>query len=194
MDAHYFVKLLKGVFCNITAIPAYFGLATLLLQLFPQWEGGKMKLVIHKIREHPALICMSFLMVSVILVSRGLYVNKPVPEPASLATPDTLIAPLLKDLSIRLADLTREDFVIRKKTFENCHIYGPAIILPKGTTTILRATFEKSPDISFLETSNKKVWGAVTLYDCTIIDCALHKISIMGSAEQIARWKAAWSQ
>ncbi len=189
MDWHYFVLVLKGVFCDIRSVPAYVGLATLLLRAFPQWEGGKMKWVVQKIREHPALVCMSFVMVSVILVSHDLYVNKSVPPQPSFATPDALIPAVLQDLNVQLADLTRADFVIRNKVFVNCHIYGPAIVLPKGQC-VLDIRLEGSPDISFIETSSKTAYGATVLQDCKIIGCTLHKISFIGSAKQIAEWKA----
>jgi hypothetical protein len=86
MDWHYLALVLKGVFWDIKSIPAYVGLATLLLRAFPQWEGGKMKWIVQKIREHPALVCLSFIMVSLVLVSHELYVNKPTPPSAPNAT------------------------------------------------------------------------------------------------------------
>ena len=89
------------------------------------------------VQEHPALIVMSFLMMSVVLVSHSLYKNK---RP-NFATPDELTQMGLRDRDIRLSDLTREDFRIRNKAFYNCHIYGPAIIYPTKDTVLINLVF-----------------------------------------------------
>jgi hypothetical protein len=150
MDWYYFARLIRGLFCTITSVPTYVGLATLLLQFFPGWEGGKIKWIVRRLREHPALVCMSFLMISVVLVSHTLYANKQ----GSFATPDELTQSVLQKRDIRLADLAREDFAIHYKTFIDCHLYGPAIVLPKGTTTFVELRIEGSPDVSFGELSH----------------------------------------
>jgi len=48
-----------------------------------------------------------------------------------LATPDQLLDSHLRNLQIRIADLVREDFVIRGRVIEDCYLYGPAMITLK---------------------------------------------------------------
>jgi hypothetical protein len=125
------------------------------------------------------------------LISWHLY-NKELKQP-NFAVPDTLTSPVLRDLNIRISDLTREDFRIRNKTFKNCHIYGPAVIYisPNTNNVVAGNTFvEISPEGGFITTSNKEVSGAIGLEDCVIQDCIFHRISIIGSPEEIEYLKS----
>ena len=111
------------------------------------------------------------------------------PKQLNFATPDELIPSLLQNKSIRINDLVREDNIIRNRTFENCHIYGPAIIaLNKCITT--QATFTEI-DINgvFIETTNKIVSGVIELNTCIIKNCTFHKISFIGTPDDIKRLK-----
>ena len=187
MDWHYLLLVLKGVFCSARAIPSYIGFAALLLRLFPDWDGGRMKTVVQKVREHPAFVCLSFLLVSIILVSGGLYASKP----TRLATPDELTQSVLQNRDIRLADLTRESVVIRNKTFINCNLYGPAMVcLTEKTSSLSYCGIEGEPDVSFIETINKKVIGGIELEQCVFRNCKFRGVGFIGSPDIVAATKA----
>lgn len=196
MDWEYLVRLLWGMLWSVNdiilSVPTWAGaVLAAILWLSPKWEeAGKVKPVLKWLRERRTFICMSLLMVSAISVTHDMYVNKPVPALRLLATPDELTQSVLQNRDIRLADLVREDFMIRYKTFINCHIYGPAVILPKGKTTFVHPIMLVSPESGLIETSNATVSGAVVLYNCTVQDCTFHDISIIGSPQQIAKIKA----
>ena len=127
MDWQYIANLIRGTFWNtnswLFSIPAYLSVLALIPCVWPGSEGWKMK-ILSIFRDHPAFICMSLLMVSVILTSHSLYVNKKL----TFATPDAYMPSVLQNQTIRIVELARENLVIRGKTFENCDIYGPAVI------------------------------------------------------------------
>jgi len=140
-----------------------------------------MSSVLKWLRERRTFICMSLLMVSVISVAHDMYVNKPVPPSASFATPDELIPSVLRHKTIRIADLVREDFVIRNKTFEDCYIYGPAIIIPDDKCRFRNFVIgEVALDGAFIATPNKLISGAIGFENCVVIDCHFRKISFIG--------------
>ena len=194
MDWQFFKGLVVGVFWNtnnfIQSLPAWIGIGSfVILCFFPKLGGSKMNL--SKVAEHSGVILMVFILISVILTSYSLYKNK---RP-TFATPDELTQMVLRDRDIKLSDLTREDFRIRNKTFDNCHIYGPAIIHIKGTTMIINSTFaEVLPDSAFIETSNKYVSGAISLEDCIVSNCIFHKISFIGDTKLKEKFKAGFAK
>jgi hypothetical protein len=107
----------------------------------------------------------------------------------NFATPDALISPVLQNMNIRISDLTRDGFRIRNKTFINCHIYGPAIISGNDSVMSNNGFWEVDPNGVFIETLNKFVSGVVSLDNCVIRNCNFHRISFIGSPEQIKQIK-----
>jgi len=111
-------------------------------------------------------------------------------KPLTFATPDALTPSILQNMNIRISDLTREEQIIRNRTFDNCHIYGPAIIITDNCIITPKADFtEIDPNGIFIETTNKIVSGAIKLDTCVIKNCTFHKISFIGSSEGIRRLK-----
>jgi len=190
MDWRYFFELFKAVFLTshgiFTSIPAYISILLFLVRwLCPTIKDKRMSILSEKLKAHPALICMSFLMISVILASHSLYVNKP----SIFATPDELIPSVLENMTIRISDLVREDHVIRNRIFKNCYIYGPAMIGVKNVNIFINSGIEGNYDITFIETTNKLVIGVIEIQDCTFTDCHFRKIGFIGSPENIAKLK-----
>ncbi|MGD0596689.1 MAG: hypothetical protein ABSA64_04085 [Sedimentisphaerales bacterium] len=108
------------------------------------------------------------------------------------ATPDALIPSVLRNMDIRISDLAREDMTIHSKTFEKCHIYGPAIIATKGMLVMDTTTFAsavRDPNDFFVETTNDMVIGVIVFEDCIFRNCTLHNISFIGNHESIAKMK-----
>ena len=107
-------------------------------------------------------------------------------EIIKFATPEELTASHLKGLSIRIADLVREDIVIRNKVFEDCHIYGPAIITLKKSGIVIDNTFyDVTPDTFFIEVPPKGYIGSgiIIIEDCRFFRCTFHKINFIGPFE-----------
>lgn len=108
------------------------------------------------------------------------------PKQLNFATPDSLTSPVLRNMDIRISDLVREDFTIRNKTFENCRIYGPAIItLTSGNVISHNKFMEVDIEGTFIVTTNNAILNAIALEGCIITNCTLHKISFIGNSEQI---------
>ena len=194
MDLQYFWRLFRGVFFSangfLFSLPTYVSVATavaaFILWLWPGLGVSKMKIIVSILQQHPAFIIMGFLLLSVICTSYSLYMKKP----SSFAMPDELIPSVLQNKSIRIADLAREDFVVRNRTFENCHIYGPAVVIV--TNCIMsRCHFEEmGSEAGWIKTTNKVVAGAIILDSCVAKNCVFHKISFIGPPEQIDALKS----
>lgn len=101
------------------------------------------------------------------------------------ATPDELIASHLKDKTIRIADLAREDNIIRNRIFEDCYIYGPAIVVLQGETImIVNCSFAESLDDIFLTiTKDRRLVGFIGCLDCKFIRCNFRGIGFLGTPE-----------
>lgn len=189
MDWEFFQKLFVGIFYNqlILCLPTYLGfLSCAVLLLSPRWEN-KVKIgVLARMRRKAFSILLIFLLLSVILTSHSLYTNK---EP-SFATPDELTQLSLRGRDIKLSDLTREGVVIRNRAFYDCHIYGPAIIHVRNCSLIDIVLEGVTPDNGLIATSNKKVVGAILFEGCILKECTFHRISFIGSEQNINKIRA----
>jgi hypothetical protein len=119
--------------------------------------------------------------------------DDPPPQELSLRV---LAEPYLKNLAFRIADLVHEDIVIRNRTFEDCTLYGPAILCSVGTVLMTRCGFRaENPDDVFWELSEKQATGQANLVgvigveDCVFRDCNFVAIGLAGPPETIAQWK-----
>jgi hypothetical protein len=93
---------------------------------------------------------------------------------------------LLQSKTIRLVDLAREGVIIRGKTFENCDIYGPAVVY-QVNCTFTGLTMDAGPEDWATETTNKKVCGAVKLDTCVVKNCRFYTISFIGGRDELSR-------
>lgn len=187
MDWTYLWQLFKTVLgmgrSLLLAIPTFLSIASLLLTFFlPRLEGGKTKSWLEKVRNHPALVCMSFLMLSVILASHSLYANKT----PKFATPDKLTQSVLTSRDVRVADLTRESPTIRYKTFVNCTIYGPAMILINNPNYFSDVGIEGTMESCLVETTNRRLIGVIVLESCTFKNCKFRNVGFIGDPERMA--------
>jgi len=77
--------------------------------------------------------------------------------------------------SFRLVDLLISDYVIRGRTFENCTIYGPAIIAPRRVD-FDHCTFDSDPDdpeqmLWLVPDDRDIVRGVIGIEDCSFREC-----------------------
>lgn len=110
-------------------------------------------------------------------------------RPKGFAIPDQLIGEHLEGLDIRIVDLAREDLIIKNRTFVNCRIYGPAVLLPKGCF-IIHCGFE-GPSSKSLENKINTFFipapktdilqGVISMEYVTFRDCEFYKIAFLGS-------------
>ena len=87
-------------------------------------------------------------------------------------------------MSIRIADLARESVTIEGHTFEDCNIYGPAVVFPGHEVNIADCAFESDlrgfPDNIFIVIKeDRKLYGVIGLKECTFRRCTFHRIAIV---------------
>lgn len=96
--------------------------------------------------------------------------------------------------SFRIVDLVDEGSdLIMGRTFEDCTIYGPAVLAPLNQLTFERNTFEATPDALFwvIAEDRNQLVGAIGLIDCTFRRCTFRGIGIAGKRELIQRFAGA---
>ncbi|MDO8613729.1 MAG: hypothetical protein Q7R32_13060 [Dehalococcoidia bacterium] len=110
----------------------------------------------------------------------------------SFATPEHLAPAYLRGLTIRIADMVREDLVIRDRTFEECEIFGPAVLIPLGAGVLQECSFEGDPASVFWEIPSGRVAiaGAIGLQDCVFKRCKFRRIGLAGPPEAIEKFRA----
>jgi hypothetical protein len=118
-------------------------------------------------------------------------------QPVGL-TANEFAQPYLRGYSFRIVDLAGTDGIIRNKVFEDCWIYGPAILYGSGDDVYLVQSLfnENTPghkltaDDIFIETpDNRVITSAVVLQHCTIRRCHLINIQVIGTRDLIDKWK-----
>jgi len=84
--------------------------------------------------------------------------------------------------SFRIVDILGEDTFITGKTFEDCTIYGPAVLVPIDRTTMDQIALDGPLDAIFWEVPEDRMMiiGAVGLIDCTFRRCKFHGLGIGG--------------
>jgi len=191
MDWQFFLKFFTGVFTfsgNIAqSILTYVGILSYVYLFFPKFEG-KMKGKLSTIRHHKLNILLCFLLASAILTSYNLYENK---KP-NFATPDQLLTSTYSGMQIRVADLTRENLFIRGKVFENCDLYGPAVVYFDSSNVVdISIDLSDAPiDDILISTSNVGLSGVVGFQNCVLKNVRLIHIGIIGTPDFIQALKA----
>lgn len=199
------VELFKGVFLLsngfVQSLPAWIAFLSFILLRFPRL-GGKMKSSLEKLQPYAPHFFLIFILISISLTSFSIYKNKEKQirilkndlaesKKQIFATPDALTSSILRNMDIRIADLVREDFIIRGRIFENCHIYGPAILGAIGTDNIVYnpKLRQISKNGYFVATTNKEISGAIGVDGCVFKNCTFHRISIIGPPAIIEKMK-----
>jgi len=86
----------------------------------------------------------------------------------------------ISNQSFNIADLAYNG-LIEGRTFENCQIYGPAILMTGGVVGFMHeCRFEGHPNALVIETSNKVLIGIISIKNCTFRRCVLRQIGIIG--------------
>lgn len=95
---------------------------------------------------------------------------------------------------IKLADLLLPgEFILDGRTFVNCVLRGPAMLVLINKVHFSRVILESgSPESHFVETSLPVVSGTLGLHDCRFDNCRLKGVGFIGSPESIVRAKRAF--
>ncbi|MCH7984547.1 MAG: hypothetical protein IIC28_11330 [Chloroflexi bacterium] len=110
-----------------------------------------------------------------------------------MSAPAELTASYLEGRHIRVIDLPRDGIIVRRRTFVNCDIYGPAVIAMTGTGIIQDCAFESDFKSVFIPiTTDIPIRGAIAFEDCVFRGCRFHAINVFGTADDIERWMKAF--
>lgn len=90
--------------------------------------------------------------------------------------------PHISHRSFRIVDLVENDDLIKGRTFEDCTIYGPAVLAPLDRMTFEQNTFEADMEALLWEIpeDRQRVLGAIGLSNCTFRRCNFRRIGIAG--------------
>lgn len=89
---------------------------------------------------------------------------------------------------IRLADLvSTDDWTVSGHKFENCDIWGPAVLVLLRDVEISNCTWKGTPDSLFWELSpgRKSFTGAIGVRDMAFRRCRFHGVGLAGNEAQI---------
>lgn len=190
MDWQYLKNLSWGVLWNansiILSISTYISLLiSLVLWLWPKKGGKKMKNTFDRSRKVSALLFMALVLVSVVLTSHSLYVARP----STFAAIPDLIPSVLQNKNVRLVDLAMQDPIVRNRTFEDCQIYGPAVLVPERCV-FYQCHMDTAGDAGFIKTTNERLWGVLRFEGCVFRRCSFYKIGFIGPPEAIDRLRS----
>jgi hypothetical protein len=99
----------------------------------------------------------------------------------------------LQGKRLYLADLVGPDNMIEGRTFEDCWIYGPAVIVAATGTDLSENHFDADADTTYITVAKATAGGnsgLILIRDCKFRHCTFFRVSIAGTAEMNAQWKA----
>lgn len=84
--------------------------------------------------------------------------------------------------SFRIVDLVEDDDIIEGRIFEDCTIYGPAVLAPLNDNTFSHNTFEADPAAFLWQVAEDRdrVVGAIGLRRCIFRRCIFRRIGLAG--------------
>jgi hypothetical protein len=111
-----------------------------------------------------------------------------------ILTADEFAEPFIRGKHFRLSDFIAYagGNVIAGRTFEDCWIYGPAVVVASGVGILHKNVFDaQSFEEVFWEVpTDHPIRGVINLRDCTFRRCVFVGVAFVGTKEQIAKWKA----
>jgi hypothetical protein len=99
-----------------------------------------------------------------------------------------MMSPYFKDLDIPLGQFALVNTELANKTFENCRIHGPIVLLVLQSN-ITHCSFDADIDSTFITTTNLTVSGVLKVSKCTFFNCNFIKVSVIGDINQISEIK-----
>ena len=94
--------------------------------------------------------------------------------------------------SFRIVDLTGADRVIANKTFLNCTIYGPAVVVLVNGGELTDCSLGGPPDALLWSIDENRDWviGAVAADNCSFIGCNFQGVGFAGKPDFVEMLKS----
>lgn len=98
--------------------------------------------------------------------------------------------PHITNRSFRLVDLLNRNDLITGRTFEECTIYGPAVLAPLYKNIFDECIFEGDPNALIWEVPEERnqVIGAIGAQQCVFRRCNFRGIGIAGKRELVEQF------
>jgi hypothetical protein len=107
------------------------------------------------------------------------------------------LAAHVKDQTLHLLDYTRTSSVIGDRIFEDCDVWGPAVVLIRGTGKVKDCSWDggggRLEDLIILLPDQGRPTGAILFQNCQFIRCKFHRISYAGTQRDIDEFKGGTS-
>lgn len=123
-------------------------------------------------------------------------IQKRFPEIAALlrgrwATQEDLTGPYVRNRVFRIADACTTANEIDNKTFEDCEIWGPGVLIPEEYGQIVECTFGDPRQLWKVhpEAEAAGVVGPIRLRRCNFRRCTFRGIGITGPTDAVDRWR-----
>lgn len=104
-----------------------------------------------------------------------------------ITPPQQLSGKYINGHSFHIYEIAKESKIL-DKTFEDCDIFGPAVIHPAGAGQISDCSFEGSIDMTFIKTTQNRLVGIILAQNCIFKKCRFHNIAIIGNPESVDIW------
>lgn len=112
--------------------------------------------------------------------------------------PDMVSSRHISNRNFRIMELVDTDNVIRKRTIEDCTLFGPGVLVQTGhgPNYFIEGTLVGEEDSFFWELApdQQAVQGAIGIENCTFRNCRFSEIGVAGPAHFVRQWKAAFHQ
>ena len=109
--------------------------------------------------------------------------------PRQMSRENLLKQPYLQGVSLRIAEIV-QNHVIENRTFEDCTLEGPAVIVKTGVGIFHECNFEGNlGEILWgIPSSRKAVLGAIELRNTVFRRCRFREVGIAGPPDVIKIW------
>jgi hypothetical protein len=108
--------------------------------------------------------------------------------------PNELAKQCISDRTLRIVDLVGDGAHIEGRTFERCHIMGPALVTFIFPLKMSGGGFVTGGNIEAIlweQPPNKRVIGIIAVENCVFRDCTFEGIGIVGPPEDIQQFRNA---
>lgn len=86
------------------------------------------------------------------------------------------------------------DGKIENRHFEDCDIYGPAVLFVDGIGHLVDLTFDKPKEGVFIAINQPYALGPIHVLNCTFKNIRLHRIGLIGTEQDRIKFMAAWKE